>query len=208
MYLLTVAYSIEPLNQKNPASASGRPCSINIRWMGKYTGTHFYVPKCNVLRISWSSKPYTFFYQLFSRALEVSVSKYLGVTICEDLKWGKHTDSICDKSNKNLGFLRRNLKYAPQLLNEQAYIPLVHSTMEYSDTLWDPYYQKDIDKLQKVEKRATSYIAHYYRYDTWSMTDLLNHWDSMPWKIACRRPDLPYSTKLQKVWWQLIRMTI
>ena len=38
--------------------------------------------------------------------------------------------------------------------------------MEYSVTIWDPYYQKDIGKLHKVEKRTARFIANDYRYDT------------------------------------------
>ena len=47
---------------------------------------------------------------------------------------------------------------------------LIHSTMAYSATIWDPYHEKDIDKLYKVEQRASRFIANDYRYDTTSMT--------------------------------------
>ena len=84
-------------------------------------------------------------------------------------KWGKYIDNISDKSNKPFGFLRRNRKYDLQLLTDQAYMAPVRSTMEYSTTIWEPYYQ-DIDKLHKVEKKAARFIANAYRYDTGSMT--------------------------------------
>ena len=81
---------------------------------------------------------------------EVSESKYLVVIIREELKWGQHINTTSDKSNKTLGFLGRNLKYAPQSLKEQAYMSYVRTTIEHSATIWDPYYQKHIDKLHKV----------------------------------------------------------
>ena len=72
------------------------------------------------------------------------VPKYLGVTISEDLKWGKCIEIISDKLNKTLLFSQTESQVCPpppphEPLKEQAYIKLslVHSTMEYSATMWD-----------------------------------------------------------------------
>ena len=37
-------------------------------------------------------------------------SKYLGVTIINDLDWAPHINNITTKANKTLGFLHRNMK--------------------------------------------------------------------------------------------------
>ena len=39
---------------------------------------------------------------------------------------------------------------------------LVRSTLEYSFIVWDPYLQKDIDKLQKVQRQAARFITGNY----------------------------------------------
>ena len=54
----------------------------------------------------------------------------------------------------------------------KAYMSLVCSAMEYSATICDPYYQKDIDKLHTAEKRAAMFRANDYRYDTGSMIQI------------------------------------
>ena len=55
--------------------------------------------------------------------------------------------------------------YAPTTAKiANLYMSLVHSTMKYSVTIWDPYHQKDIDKLCKIKKMAARFIANYYRY--------------------------------------------
>ena len=38
------------------------------------------------------------------------MTKHLGVTIQDDLRWGSHINSTASKANKTLGFLRCNLK--------------------------------------------------------------------------------------------------
>ena len=45
--------------------------------------------------------------------------KYLCVTITNDLKWNTHITNICTKSNRTLGFLRRNLFSCPHDVNKQ-----------------------------------------------------------------------------------------
>ena len=51
----------------------------------------------------------------------VSAAMYLGLTISEDLRWGKHIDFITKKANQTLGFLRRNIKVHNQDLKATAY---------------------------------------------------------------------------------------
>jgi hypothetical protein len=147
------------------------------RWAKKW-GMKFNAKKCNILQIS-RSQPLIHFYKLCGHILEeVSEAKYLGVTISNSLKWDTHIDNISAKSNRTLGFLRRNLKKCPQKLKEQSYIALVRSTLEYSSSIWDPYYKKDIEKLHKVEKRAARFVTSQYSNES-SISDIL---DSLGWQ--------------------------
>ena len=43
-----------------------------------------------------------------------------------------------------------------------AYISLIQSTLDYSSVIWDPYLQKDIDKLEKVQRQAARFISGDY----------------------------------------------
>ena len=56
--------------------------------------------------------------------------KYLGVTITKDLQWNTYVSQICTKSNKTLGFLKRNLYPCPQDLKEAAYKGLVRPVLD------------------------------------------------------------------------------
>ena len=46
---------------------------------------------------------------------------YLGVRLHHKLSWSPHVNYICNKANRMLGFLNRNLFYAPQNIREYTY---------------------------------------------------------------------------------------
>jgi len=86
----------------------------------------FHPKQCNILSITQKKKPILFSYKLHNHILEkVESSKYLGVILQNDLKWDKHINSITNKANQSLGFLRRNLKINSSKVKEHAYKAIV-----------------------------------------------------------------------------------
>jgi hypothetical protein len=85
-------------------------------------------------------------------------AKYLGVTITDKVNWSQHIDSIKNKANRTLGFLRRNLKISSISIKEQAYKTLVRPLVEYASPVWDPHHQTDIRKLECVQRRAARFV--------------------------------------------------
>ena len=82
------------------------------------------------------------------RELEVvSYTKYLGITIKEDLTWNLHINNIVASANQAQGMLSRNIKKAPQQTKINAVNALVRPRVEYSASVWDPYTQENIDKI-------------------------------------------------------------
>ena len=61
-------------------------------------------------------------YTLHLQTLEnVWSAKYLGIAITDNMGWGQHISNISSKATKTLGFLRRNLAFAPRSTKEVAY---------------------------------------------------------------------------------------
>ena len=87
---------------------------------------------------------------------------------------GGPLNKITSKANSTLGFLRRNLKACPPKLKETAYFSLVRSSLEYSSAVWDPFRQKDIDKLEKIQRSAARFVTQNYR-QTASVTSLIQN---------------------------------
>ena len=70
--------------------------------------------KCTVIRAS-AGKKRKAYYTLHGQLLEVlDSSKYLGVTVTDDLSWSKHISDTAAKANRSLGFLQRNFNTAPR----------------------------------------------------------------------------------------------
>ena len=99
-------------------------------------------------------------------------SKYLGVTTASDLRWNKHIDIITSKANRTLGFLKRNLKINSTALKSTAYKTLIRPSLEYACTVWDPYTQRNIYKLEMVQRRAARFVLGRYN-NTSSVGDML-----------------------------------
>ena len=133
----------------------------------------FHPAKCVSLSISCSRTPHDSSYFLHGHRLEtVTSAKYLGVTITSKLDWEEHITTIINKSNKTLGFLRRNLKIGSSNIKEKAYKAFVRPLLEYSATVWDPYTQKNKDRLEAVQRRAARFILNRY-HNTSSVTRML-----------------------------------
>jgi hypothetical protein len=112
---------------------------------------------------------------------QVENNPYLG-----DLKWSTHINKICNKANSTLGFIRRNLKHCNKKFKETAYILLVRSVMDYSATVWDPYLQKDIDRIEGVQRRAARFIFN----DSLRSSSVTVMMESLKWTpLAERRPE-------------------
>ena len=127
-------------------------------------GMRFNVSKCYLMSIHRSKHPNSSQYKLDNHILEqVEENPYLGLTIHKSLKWASHINKISNKANSVLGFIKRNLKPENRDITELAYSSLVRSILEYSSTVWDPFYQKDIDRLERVQRRAARFVPNDYK---------------------------------------------
>ena len=147
----------------------------------------FHPSKCNILRITRKKVKTIYQYTLHGQALEGKPdTKYLGVTISNDMAWGKHIDSISSRANSKLGFLRRNLRVRDAKLRESAYKAIVRPAVEYCATVWDPHTQQQARRLEMVQRRAARWVTGRY-HNTSSVTDMLNQ---LGWRsLALRRVD-------------------
>ena len=144
----------------------GRPSmwSWTLEKWTKVWGMCFNPTKCTVLHSHHPQKPFTRFYSLWEEILsESSEAKYLGVVISSDLLCEKQVNAVSQKASNTLNFIRRNLKYCPQEAKNIAYNSLVRSTVQYCASTRDHYYAKDINKIERVNRRDRANHPHKFR---------------------------------------------
>ena len=82
----------------------------------------------------------------------------LGFIITKDLKWQKQTEKSCKTANRVLGFIAHNFRYK----NKELILPicksLVRPHLERAVQFWSPHLRQDIDKMEKLQRRATKII--------------------------------------------------
>jgi len=141
--------------------------------------------KCSVVSFSHKKNITSFPYSINDTPLSVDdFYNYLGILLKSDLNWDKHVASIAQKANFSLSSIRRNFKSSPKEVKELLYFSLVRSLVEYSSTSWDPYKIGQVEKLERIQRRAARFVtSNYNRND--SVTDMLA---SLKWpSLASRR---------------------
>ena len=150
-------------------------------WENKWCMS-FNATKCNTIAITRKHKKILYPYTLHNQILErVEKAMYFGVELSGDLTWADHINKTCDKANKQLAFLRRNLRINTTHVKETAYKGLVRPILEYCSPVWDPYsIMKYTSNIEKVQRRAARFVFNRY-HNMSSPTDMIwqLEWESL-----------------------------
>ena len=99
----------------------------------------YLLPDCNQISVNNEHHTEPQILPPVMKAVPAQSAKYIGITITDDMDWGQHISEISSKETKTLGFLRRNLAFAPRSTKEVAYNSLVRPKLEYVAHIWSPY---------------------------------------------------------------------
>jgi len=83
------------------------------------------------------------------------------VSSTADLKVSRQCCEAAWKANRILGMVNRQFKNLDKKGSLILYKGFVRPHLEYAIQSWSPYLRGDIDKLEKVQRRATRLIAGY-----------------------------------------------
>ena len=147
----------------------------------------FHPDKCQLLKVTTRTKrkTSTFNYNIHNTTIQdTENANYLGVNINNKLSWNKHIDNTCRKGNRTINFIHRNFKDCNQKVKEKLYKTYVRPSMEYCSSVWDPYTQSNIDKLEQVQRRAARLVTNNFSRYT-RVTPLLHQLQWTP--LAERR---------------------
>ena len=125
-------------------------------WSDKWE-MQFNINKCNIMRVGKGEG--TVEYSLNNIALDRTYSaRDLGVQVSSDLRPRKQCIIARNKANRTLGFIRRSVTNRSPEVILKLYLSLVRPHLDYAAQFWSPYYRKDIESLEAVQRRMTKMV--------------------------------------------------
>ena len=82
----------------------------------------------------------------------------LGVVISSDLKPSTQVAKGAYSANSMLGRIRKTFTCLNEKILPPLYKALVRPRMEFAIQTWSPYLRKDVQKLEKIQRRATKLV--------------------------------------------------
>ena len=122
----------------------------------------FHPQKCSLLRVGLQKKAKTD-YHMHQNGQDISLEwvdsiRDLGVIMDGGLRFQEEIASRTKKANAIVGIIRRTFKH----LHIDTFVPLFKSLvrphLEYGAAVWHPHLRRNIDELEKVQRRATKQV--------------------------------------------------
>lgn len=109
--------------------------------------------KCTVLSIGHNIN---YAYILNNIELKhVKLQKDLGVLISNDLKWEPHVNRVVKMTNSFIYLIQKAFEDKSASTILKLYKSFIRPKLEYAHSVWNPYYVKDIEQLERVQRRVT-----------------------------------------------------
>ena len=90
--------------------------------------------------------------------------KDLGAIMHSNGKTSEQCGQALKKANAVLGMIKRNITFKSKDNIVRLYKSLVRPRLEYCVQVWNLYLRKDVDKLERVQRRATKLIEGYRHF--------------------------------------------
>lgn len=129
------------------------------------------------------------------------VQKDLGILVTKNLQWDCQVNSVIKKANYTLYCIRRAFLYISTDLLRKLFVMYVQPILEYCSVVWSPYFQKDIDAMERVLRRASKlspstrqkpYETRLRELDLQSLSDRREQTDLVEtFKILTREYNVP-----------------
>jgi len=173
-------------------------------WQSKWQMS-FNPAKCKTICLSTKKVPPQRKYVFCGAELEqVDSISYLRVILNDNLKWSNYVSSISGKASKVLGMIKRNLWNCSKKVKETAYTAIVRPKLEYACAAWDPYLQRDINSLERVQRKAARFCTNGH-HPTASVTDMIQE---LGWQTLEQRRKFFRLTLLYKMSHDLVDIDV
>jgi len=120
----------------------------------------FNTEKCSVMHMGKTNKKFQ--YEMGGTILrETEEERDLGVIVNNSNKPSRQCAEAAKKANKVLGMIKRTIVSREKEIMLELYKSLVRPNLEYCVQVWCPYLRQDVEKLEKIQRRATKMIKGF-----------------------------------------------
>ncbi|CAB3998163.1 Hypothetical predicted protein [Paramuricea clavata] len=132
----------------------------NLEEWSTSSGLVFNQNKCKCQRITRKKTTTEFPYTIKNKTLAVTTEeKDLGVWVTSNLTWSKHTLDRCAAANRMLGFVRRSAtEITDKRIRRALYLAVVRPALGYATQVWSPQSVELINRVERVQRRASKFI--------------------------------------------------
>ena len=82
------------------------------------------------------------------------------------LEWTEHITNITNRANQRLGLVKRTIGYkASSAIKLQCYKSLIQPLLEYCTPVWSNCNRQNVEKIEAIQRRATSYILNDFQHE-------------------------------------------
>jgi len=123
------------------------------KWAEKWQ-MEFNADKCEILHFGRTNQSRK--YRLNGRTLKSAVEQRdLGIQVQNSLKVTSQVDRVVKSAFGTLAFINRSIEYKSWSVMVRLYKALVRPNLEYCVQFWSPSYRKDVNKIERVQRRFT-----------------------------------------------------
>src|SRR6218665_3067333 len=120
----------------------------------------FNLEKCSVMHMGKGNQELS--YEMGGKVLKGSEEERdLGVIMHRSAKPSRQCAEASKMANSTLGMIRRTIVTRDQDTILKLYKSLVRPQLEYCIQVWSPHLKQDMEKLEKMQRRATKMIQGY-----------------------------------------------
>ncbi|CAM5146598.1 unnamed protein product [Natator depressus] len=113
--------------------------------------------KCKVLHLGRNNQLHT--YKMGNDCLGKSTAKRdLGVIVDHKLDTSQQSNTVAKKANIVMGCISRSVVSKTREVILPLYSALIRPQLEYCVQFWAPLFRKDVDKSERIQRRATEMI--------------------------------------------------
>src|SRR5277367_223261 len=166
----------------NAEDATGlqRDLDIVVKWCHD-NNMLLNINKCSVMHFGLKNKRHT--YEISGTAIPaVDTCSDLGVITSNTLSVSNQVDSVVSKANRFIGYIKRHIRYLDAATVRTLYNTYIRAITEFCIQSWRPWLMKDINRLERVQRRVTKlapelkHLPYEERLKRLKLTSVSDRW--------------------------------